>query len=145
NGTLKEECESLHISDDTGRIVLVETRTVDDGNLVGSPTGIWRFQLSNHLGSAATEVTETGPIISYEEYPPYGTSAYRLVDSQIDVPAKRYRYTGMERDEETGLGYHTARYYAPWLGRWTASDPIGLAGGFNMYTLSSPVSLVDPD
>src|SRR5690554_5133121 len=146
NGVLKEEWESLHISDDTGRIVLVETHTVDDGTPVGSPTGIWRFQLSNHLGSAATEVTETGAIISYEEYHPYGTSAYRLVDSQIDVPAKRYRYTGMERDEETGLGYHSARYYAPWLGRWTAADPIGLAGDINIfvYSASNPVVQADP-
>ncbi|KIG16981.1 insecticidal toxin complex protein [Enhygromyxa salina] len=144
NGTLKEEWESLHVSDDTGRIVLVETHTVDDGNAVGSPTGIWRFQLSNHLGSAATEVTETGAVISYEEYHPYGTSAYRLVDSQIDVPAKRYRYTGMERDEETGLGYHTARYYAPWLGRWTATDPIGLAGGINRFIYTAnPTGRVD--
>ncbi|WP_244923930.1 RHS repeat-associated core domain-containing protein [Enhygromyxa salina] len=145
NGTLKEEWESLHVSDDTGRILLVETHTVDDGDVVGSPTGIWRFQLSNHLGSAATEVSETGAVISYEEYHPYGTSAYRLVDSQIDVPAKRYRYTGMERDEETGLGYHTARYYAPWLGRWTASDPIGLSGGINRfaYVNGSPVQMTD--
>jgi RHS repeat-associated protein len=147
SGTLKEEWESLHISDDTGRIVLVETHTVDDGNTVGSPTGIWRFQLSNHLGSAATEVTETGAIISYEEYHPYGTSAYRLVDSQIDVPAKRYRYTGMERDEETGLGYHTARYYVPWLGRWSASDPIGIAAGTNRfaYVRGNPNRFGDPD
>src|SRR5690606_18406353 len=145
NGTLKEEWESLHVSDDTGRIVLVETHTVDDGNTVGSPAGIWRFQLSNHLGSAATEVTETGAVISYEEYHPYGTSAYRLVESQIDVPAKRYRYTGMERDEETGLGYHTARYYVPWLGRWTAADPIGIADGANRYSYvgGRPISSTD--
>ncbi|WP_181234175.1 toxin TcdB middle/C-terminal domain-containing protein [Enhygromyxa salina] len=146
NGTLKEEWESLHVSDDTGRILLVETHTVDDGDVVGSPTGIWRFQLSNHLGSAATEVTETGAIISYEEYHPYGTSAYRLQNSQIDVPLKRYRYTGMERDEETGLGYHSARYYAPWLGRWTASDPIGLSAGVNRYgyTNCNPIRFADP-
>ncbi|MFV8755891.1 RHS repeat-associated core domain-containing protein [Nannocystaceae bacterium ST9] len=146
NGVLEEEWESLHISDDTGRIVLVETHTVADGSTVGSPTGIWRFQLSDHLGSAATEVTETGAIISYEEYHPYGTSAYRLQDSQIDVPVKRYRYTGMERDEETGLGYHTARYYAPWLGRWTSADPIGLGDGPNRYSYvrGNPIRGMDP-
>src|SRR5690606_1332046 len=66
-------------------------------------------------------------------------------DSQIDVPAKRYRYTGMERDEETGLGYHTARYYAPWLGRWTASDPIGLGGGLNRFAYArNPLRSIDP-
>lgn len=37
---------------------------------------------------------------------------------------KRYRYTGKERDEETGLYYHGARYYIPWLARWSAVDPL---------------------
>jgi len=32
----------------------------------------------------------------------------------------------MERDDESGLAYHSARYYAPWLGRWTAADPVSL-------------------
>jgi RHS repeat-associated protein len=62
------------------------------------------------------------------------------------VSAKRYRYTGKERDEETGLGYHGARYYAPWLGRWTAADPIGLGDGVNRfsYVNGNPVRLIDP-
>ncbi|HTN45655.1 MAG TPA: RHS repeat-associated core domain-containing protein [Flavipsychrobacter sp.] len=38
--------------------------------------------------------------------------------------AKRYRYTGKERDEESGLYYHGARYYIPWLARWSAVDPL---------------------
>jgi RHS repeat-associated protein len=37
---------------------------------------------------------------------------------------KRYRYTGKERDEETGLYYHGARYYIPWLARWATVDPL---------------------
>jgi RHS repeat-associated protein len=145
SGSITVERESLHVSDGTGRILLIETKTIDGGTPVTTPTGIWRYQLSNHIGSAATEITEAGDIISYEEYHPYGTSAYRAVDSSIDVSAKRYRYTGMERDEETGLGYHTARYYASWLGRWTAADPSGLGDGPNRYlhTQGDPVGGVD--
>ena len=58
---------------------------------------------------------------------------------------KRYRYTGMEKDEETGLSYHGARYYASWLGRWTAADPIGINDGYNLfqYSKNSPVKLSD--
>jgi RHS repeat-associated protein len=133
------ERESLHISDGTGRICIIETKTFDE-ETISTPTAVRRYQLGNHLGSAATEVTQEGDVISYEEYHPYGTSAYRAVDSSIDVSAKRYRYTGMERDEETSLEYHSARYYAPWLGRWTASDPLGLSGGSNrsLYSSNSP-------
>jgi RHS repeat-associated protein len=62
------------------------------------------------------------------------------------VSAKRYRYTGKERDEETGLYYHGARYYAPWLGRWTAADPAGMVDGPNLYEYvrGNPVRLNDP-
>ena len=52
--------------------------------------------------------------------------------SQAETP-KRYRYTGKERDEESGLEYHTARYCAVWLGRWVSTDPAGLNGGINLY------------
>ena len=64
--------------------------------------------------------------------------------SQTETP-KRYRYTGKERDEESGLYYHGARYYAPWLGRWVSCDPAGLRGGINLflYADNSPVLFMD--
>jgi len=85
-------------------------------------------------------------VISYEEYHPYGTSAYRAVVSGVEVSAKRYRYTGKERDEETGLYYHGARYLAPWLGRWVSADPAGLLDGAGVYSYvkGNPVRLSDP-
>lgn len=51
----------------------------------------------------------------------------------------------MERDEETGLNYHTARYYAPWVARWVSADPIGVKGGLNLYGYckSNPVIFLD--
>jgi len=63
------------------------------------------------------------------------------------VSLKRYRYTGKERDEETGFYYHGARYYAPWLGRWTSCDPAGLADGVNSYRYArnSPIRYTDPE
>jgi len=56
------------------------------------------------------------------------------------------RSIGKERDEETGLGYHSARYYAGWLGRWASSDPAGLVDGVGTYvaTTSTPINRVDP-
>jgi RHS repeat-associated protein len=84
-------------------------------------------------------------LIIYEEYHPFGTSAYRAVDSTIEVSPKRYRYAAAERDEETGLDHMGLRYYAPWLGRWTSADPIGISGGINLYeyAASNPVGMVD--
>jgi RHS repeat-associated protein len=69
------------------------------------------------------------------------------VDSGAEVSAKRYRYTGKERDDETGLYYYGARYYASWLGRWLSADPSGAVDGLNLYGFvkGNPVRLVDPD
>src|SRR5258708_8209071 len=59
--------------------------------------------------------------------------------------AKRYRYTGKERDEESGLYYFGARYYVAWLGRWASCDPLGIADDINTYRYvrSSPLSRID--
>ncbi|MCI5180814.1 MAG: RHS repeat-associated core domain-containing protein, partial [Candidatus Electrothrix sp. AW3_4] len=49
-------------------------------------------------------------------------------------------------DEQTGLAYYGYRFYAPGVGRWINRDPIGEAGGMNLYgfVFNNPVSLVDP-
>jgi RHS repeat-associated protein len=83
-----------------------------------------RYIYSNHLQSASLELDDNAAIISYEEYHPYGTTSYQAMNASIKAVAKRYRYTGKERDDESGLYYHGARYYVPWLGRWSASDPL---------------------
>jgi RHS repeat-associated protein len=125
--------------DDKQRVALVETRTHGDD---GSPARLSRYQLGNHLGSASLELDEAGRIISYEEYLPYGSTSYQAVDASIHAAAKRYRYTSMERDDETGLAYHGARYYAPWLGRWTACDPDERFHPYS-YVQNNPVVHVD--
>ncbi|MCB9685572.1 MAG: RHS repeat-associated core domain-containing protein [Alphaproteobacteria bacterium] len=72
-------------------------------------------------------------VITYEEYHPFGTTSWWATDGGTDVSAKRYRYTGKERDDETGLGYPGARYYAAWLGRWERPDPAGMVDGPNRW------------
>jgi RHS repeat-associated protein len=128
---VEEERQTLHVMDDEQRIAMIETLTVTDGDDIEPPTPRVRFQLGDHLGTALLEVDGAGGVISYEEYHPYGTTAWWAEASAIEVSRKRYRYTGKERDEETGLQYHSARYYAPWLGRWDRVDPIGLGDGWN--------------
>ncbi len=114
---------SLSLTDESHRFVMIETRNdIDDG----TEKHLVRYQLHNHLGSACLELDGTGnaKVISYEEFHPYGTTACQARNAAIKSAAKRYRYTGMERDEESGLEYHSARYYLPWLGRWLSCDPL---------------------
>ncbi len=89
----------------------------------------------------------SGQVISYEEYYPYGATAYSAAASGVDLSLKRYRFTGKERDEETGLDYFGVRYYASWLGRWTSSDPGGFVDGLNLYRYvrNNPVNGIDAE
>jgi RHS repeat-associated protein len=137
------ERETLHVMDGRRRVAMVESRTQ---GIDGSAASLTRYQYGNHLGSASLELDEDAQVVSYEEYAPYGSTSYQAVRAALTAP-KRYRYSAKERDEETGLYFYGARYYAPWLGRWTAIDPIGLQTGVNLYWSfdDNPIRFVDPD
>ena len=135
------ERETLHVMDDEKRIAMFERRTrgsIGEARLI-------RYQISNHLGSSSIELKQDGEIISYEEYLPFGSTSYQGISIELIRSRKRYRYTGKERDEETGLYYYGARYYASWLGRWTTTDPIEIRDGINLYSFvsNSPTNFVD--
>ena len=140
------ERETLHIMDDKQRIALVETLILDTTDKEKGPPQLIRYQFGNHLGSASFELDDRAVPISYEEYYPYGSTSYQGGNKDIKAAVKRYRYTSKERDEETGLYYHGARYYAPWLGRWISADPVGTSGGLNLfgYVSGNPVRQNDP-
>jgi RHS repeat-associated protein len=140
-GNVVEEIESLHLFENDRRVLLIDdVRRTDNPRLPARP--LFRYQYSNHLGSACLEVSDAAALISYEEFHPYGTTAYRAKNGAIEVPASRYRYTGMERDAENGLSYHGARYYAPWTARWTTCDPLP-ATNLYLYADDNPIRLKD--
>ncbi|MEU5962081.1 SpvB/TcaC N-terminal domain-containing protein [Micromonospora parva] len=148
-GTLQHERWTTTIADDTGPVAQVDVKTVDVGGFdPANPLGVplIRYQLTNHLGSAALETDAAGAIISYEEYHPYGTTAYRYGRPGVDLSLKRYRFGGHETDDETGFSYAGARYYVPWLGRWASTDPGGFVDGGNLfrYCRNNPVGMADP-
>jgi RHS repeat-associated protein len=107
-----------------------------------------RYQLSNHLGSATFELDDAAVIISYEEFHPFGSTSYRSGRNAAKTSLKRYRYVVKERDDETGLYYYGARYYAAWLARFVSVDP--LKDDYPYYTSyqyagNKPVTFIDLD
>jgi RHS repeat-associated protein len=135
------ERETLYVQDNARRIALIETRTVGSD---GSPAQLTRYQISNHLGSSSLELDSSGQIISFEEFHPYGGTSYQAVRSQTETP-RRYRFVDKERDAENALYYHGARYYVPWLGRWTSTDPVASEHSSYEYARGNPVSFLDTD
>jgi RHS repeat-associated protein len=124
-----------HVMDDQSRIALVRSGPAhpdDRGPAVA-------FHLADHLGSSTATLDHTGTLTNREEYTPYGDTSHG------SYTRKRYRFTGQERDEESRLSYHLARYYSPWLVRWTSADPIGADGGTHQYTYcdANPTKSVD--
>lgn len=151
-GNVVEEIESLHLFEGEQRVLLVDDVITAKSSAQPGLNGLrikeqtlFRYQYSNHLGSACLELDDQAAIISYEEYHPYGTSAYRAMKRDSEAPAKRYRYTGIERDEESGLSYHWARHFTSWLCRWASPDPANLKDGVNVYRYcrNSPLGGVD--
>ncbi len=118
---LEEERGTLHVMDDQQRIALVETRTVRIPGTTtmvhrDAPAPLVRFQLGDQLGSACVELDGSFGVLSYEELHAYGSTACWAEVGALEV-SKRYQFTGMGRDKETGLQVHSQRYDSPWLGR----------------------------
>ena len=148
SGFLDFERQTLHIDDDNKKVAFVETKTFENGSSISNPVSNIRYQYNNHLGSACLELDDSASIISYEEFHPFGTTSYRSGSSESEVSLKRYKYVGKERDEETGLYYYGARYYASWIGRFVSVDP--LQDKYPYYTPyqyagNKPVTMLDID
>lgn len=128
--------DELHVGDGASRLAVVR---------VGPPLPDDRrpttgYRLADRIGSSIAVLDAAGALVNREEYTPYGETSFG------GYARKRYRFTGKERDEESGLAVHGARCYAPWLARWFACDPAGHADAYSLYvyTRGNPLTLTDP-
>lgn len=113
----------LHIMDNQSWIALVRAGPPFPGDTSPAVT----YYLGDYLGSSNLVVDDTGSWTNREEYTPYGETSFG------SLARKRYRFTGKERDEESGFYYVGARYYMPWACRWLSCDPAGMVDQVNLY------------
>ena len=111
-------------------------------------TNVVNYYFADHLGTARVVANSSGGLLDDSDFYPYGGE--RVVTSSS---GNRYKFTGKERDTETGLDAFGARYYGSTLGRFTSADPKAASAhivspqSWNRYTYSQNNSLkyIDSD
>ena len=99
----------------------------DDGGMTDD--GVFYYH-PDHLGSATWITSDRGQVVQYLHYMPYGEL---WVNQQSNSYDERFKFTGKERDAETGYDYFGARYYSSMLGHWLSVDPL-----IDVYVSKSP-------
>jgi RHS repeat-associated protein len=122
------------------------------------------YLFTDMLGSTRAITTNTGVMIECYDYLPFGRmlsdsdngrSSVGCFQSNPDVQITgnvSQKFTGKERDQETGLDYFGARYYSGAQGRWMRPDPLLSSGrqtepqSWNRYAyvLGNPLKYNDP-
>ncbi len=106
------------------------------------------FYHSDHLGTPLFLTDTDGVVVWRGEYLPFGEvfSEHKDPDGDGVEVEQPFRFPGQYEDTETGLYYNYFRDYDSSLGRYIEADPIGLAGGVNLYlyVIGNPIDLADP-
>jgi RHS repeat-associated protein len=107
------------------------------------------YYFADHLGTSREMVQagQTSPCYDADFYPFGGERAYTTTCTQ------NYKFTGKERDSESGLDNLGARYNSSSLGRFMSPDPAGVRAvtlknpqtwNWYAYTMNNPLRYTDP-
>ncbi|MEZ2346470.1 RHS repeat-associated core domain-containing protein [Terriglobus sp. RCC_193] len=128
-------------SGETGASVTVDTMTIQ-GPMVPTTT----YTITDHLNTASLEFSDAGTLVWQGAFAPFGQE----LDNNPNF--NRYKFTGKERDTESGLDLMGARYYASTMGRFMSPDPSGLTfanlpdpQSFNLYAYARNNPLINTD
>jgi RHS repeat-associated protein len=120
-----------------------------------------RYITADHLGSPRIITTASGGVVNRHDYEPFGEELFVGMGGRTsaqgynsETDSLRQKFTGKERDNETGLDYFGARYYASMQGRFTSSDPMLMDHkrvidpqriNAYVYARNNPLKFIDPD
>ncbi|SQH33894.1 putative Rhs family protein [Pseudomonas mucidolens] len=109
------------------------------------PFNAFAWYQCDHLGTSMELTDEQGDIAWAGIYKSWGLAKEQRSEhaKQTDI-RNPLRFQGQYFDVETGLHYNRYRYYDPQVGRSIGKDPIGFAGGLNVYAYApNPVEWID--
>src|SRR5262245_23983313 len=123
---------------------------------VGSADTVRYYHLDG-VGNVRAITDKNGVVVERHDYLPFGEEWCPGSPPGVcgaPPPGQPRRFTGKERDTETGFDYFGARYYGSKIGRFTSADPVlnHQAALTNpqrwnryAYVSNSPLRYVDPD
>lgn len=116
----------------------VSAQYFDDGVISG---GTSHYYVQDNLGSIRELVTTSGSVDVQYDYDPYGSPTTLSGSATSDIGFAGYFHHGA-----SGLDFAIYRAYDPIHGRWLNRDPIGEAGGVNLYAYvdDNPINEIDP-
>jgi len=116
-------------------------------------SGIIIYYFADHLGTSRIITTAAGTVCYDSDFYPFGGER-----NYTNTCPQNFKFTGKERDSESGLDDFGARYYASSLGRWLTPDwsavpaPVPYANltipqtlNLYSYVTNNPVTGIDPD
>ena len=145
---------AAYVYDAAGRL------TAEYSNLPDTDTGTGtEYLTADHLGSTRLVTNSSGQCVARMDYYLFGGQILNsAADGNRDLECngttnEPLKFTGKERDAETGLDYFGARYISSAQGRFTSPDPKLLPSDFSnpqrwnkyAYALNNPLRYVDPD
>lgn len=115
----------------------------------GAPTPVAIYYVhADHLASprAVTRPSDNAVMWRWDNAEPFGNNPPDENPGGLGAFTYNLRFPGQYYDAEIGTNYNYYRDYDPAVGRYTQSDPIGLAGGANTYNYvrADPVRGIDP-
>lgn len=115
------------------------------------------YLTADHLRSTRLETDSSGAMVACHDYLPFGEeipigTGSRSGSCFAGTDTTTLKFTGKERDAETGLDYFGARYFSGGQGRFTSPDPENRGGkvpdpqSWNMYAYgrNNPLLYTDP-
>ncbi len=131
-----------YVYDAMGELAAEYTPNVTNAN------GATLYLTPDHLGSTRMVTDSQGAVISRHDYLPFGEEIDSSLGQRSSVPGYTYtadrvtvKFTGKERDVETGLDYFGARYLSSAQGRWMSPDWSGAPEPVPFADLTDPQTL----
>ena len=108
-------------------------------DLVNDVDRRYEYHHLNALGSNIVSTDDNQNVLARYEYDVFGA-----IRSETGTSDNTRKFTGKEFDADSNLYYYAARYYDPYIGRFTQRDPIADGVNWYAYVANNPLRFVDP-